>query len=529
MKAKGRKNHKDISPSEIEAEPESTKKWYEDAPKDPKNAGQHTEQILIELKEEARKCHTAEVNNYNSKKQNANTQWMKSMLSKGTISDKIAAHTLLIQENPMCNLETLRNLIGLVKVSKKKECIAAMGTLVELFLSDILIPTRKLKPFHQRPLSALKEMSSEVSGKRRKLLVYWYFEDQLKEIYTSFVIALNSVGHDTVESNKDKAVTSMYKLLTGNPEQEKNLLSHIVNKLGDPSQKIASKVIYCLQQLLYKHPNMQKVVLNEIEKFLFRANISKRAQYYSLCFLSQYHLSHETSEVAKKLIEVYFAFFKSCVKTGDIDSRMMSALLMGLNRAYPYAKVDISKISEHIETMYRLVHLAQFTTSLQALILLYQVCDFESCEVSRFYNALYKKLLDPSLLITTHKAMFLSLLYKALLKDNQVNRIKAFVKRLLQVSLYVQADFACGILYLVSQLVGKKPGLLTLTLEASSAFSLFDADEKYFAKEDTIEVKEEPDEIIEVCNFIKIYTEVSQFYFPRHTGEKVLQPKKFRK
>ncbi|CAH1979936.1 unnamed protein product [Acanthoscelides obtectus] len=315
MKAKGRKNHKDISPSEIEAEPESTKKWYEDAPKDPKNAGQHTEQILIELKEEARKCHTAEVNNYNSKKQNANTQWMKSMLSKGTISDKIAAHTLLIQENPMCNLETLRNLIGLVKVSKKKECIAAMGTLVELFLSDILIPTRKLKPFHQRPLSALKEMSSEVSGKRRKLLVYWYFEDQLKEIYTSFVIALNSVGHDTVESNKDKAVTSMYKLLTGNPEQEKNLLSHIVNKLGDPSQKIASKVIYCLQQLLYKHPNMQKVVLNEIEKFLFRANISKRAQYYSLCFLSQYHLSHETSEVAKKLIEVYFAFFKSCVKT----------------------------------------------------------------------------------------------------------------------------------------------------------------------------------------------------------------------
>ncbi|VEN49924.1 unnamed protein product [Callosobruchus maculatus] len=137
---------------------------------------------------------------------------MKTMLSKGTISDKIAAHTLLIQENPVCNLDTLRNLVSMVKVSKKKECIAVLGTLVEIFLSDLLIPTRKLKPFHQRPLAALNEMSSELSGKRKKLLTYWYFEDQLKEIYTSFVLALNTVGHDTVESNKDKAITAMYKL-----------------------------------------------------------------------------------------------------------------------------------------------------------------------------------------------------------------------------------------------------------------------------------------------------------------------------
>lgn len=59
---------------------------------------------------------------------------------------------------------------------------------------------------------------------------------------------------------------------------------------------------------------MQGVVLIEIENVLFRPNISTRAQYYCLCFLSQFYLSHEYSDVARKLIEVYFSFFKACIK-----------------------------------------------------------------------------------------------------------------------------------------------------------------------------------------------------------------------
>lgn len=57
---------------------------------------------------------------------------------------------------------------------------------------------------------------------------------------------------------------------------------------------------------------------------------------------------------------------------------MMSALLMGINRAYPYASIEYEAISEHIDTMYRLVHLANFNISLQTLMLLYQISDFGS-------------------------------------------------------------------------------------------------------------------------------------------------------
>lgn len=56
-----------------------------------------------------------------------NLQWMKTMMSKGTISDKIAAFTVSIQDSPICSLETVRSLVGMVKVGKKKECVAVIG------------------------------------------------------------------------------------------------------------------------------------------------------------------------------------------------------------------------------------------------------------------------------------------------------------------------------------------------------------------------------------------------------------------
>lgn len=112
----------------------------------------------------------------------------------------------------------------------------------------------------------------------------------------------------------------------------------------------------------------------------------------------------------------------------------MSALLMGVNRAYPYAKMELSKVSEHIDTMYKVVHLASFNVGLHALTLLYQVSDFANDISDRFYSALYRKLFDARMLTSTHHAMLLNLIYKALLKDTQINRVKVFVKRLLQVS-----------------------------------------------------------------------------------------------
>lgn len=48
-------------------------------------------------------------------------------MSKGTASDKVAAHTVAIQDNPICGLDLLQSLVNMVKVGKKKECILVIG------------------------------------------------------------------------------------------------------------------------------------------------------------------------------------------------------------------------------------------------------------------------------------------------------------------------------------------------------------------------------------------------------------------
>lgn len=67
----------------------------------------------------------------------------------------------------------------------------------------------------------LDKFSSGNALTRKKYLTHWYFESELKSIYAGFVLNLNAVSHDTVEANKEKAVSAMYKLLLDNQEQEK--------------------------------------------------------------------------------------------------------------------------------------------------------------------------------------------------------------------------------------------------------------------------------------------------------------------
>lgn len=112
---------------------------------------------------------------------------------------------------------------------------------------------------------------------------------------------------------------------------------------------------------------------------------------------------------------------------------MMSALLVGVNRAYPYAQTELNKISEHIDTVYKVVHIANLNVSLHALNLLSQISDHSESAKDRFYSALYRKLLDLQISVTKHQALLLNLIFRALKKDTNAGRIRAFIKRLLQV------------------------------------------------------------------------------------------------
>ncbi len=65
---------------------------------------------------------------------------------------------------------------------------------------------------------------------------------------------------------QEKSMRVMSELLTAKPEAEARLLAGLVNKLGDPARKVASKAVWLLMQLLASHPVMKPVVVREVRR-----------------------------------------------------------------------------------------------------------------------------------------------------------------------------------------------------------------------------------------------------------------------
>lgn len=415
-------------------------------------------------------------------------RWLMIARRTGTTADRVAAFTVLIQDNPVANLKALDALLGMV-TSKggKRHAGTGIDALKELFVTTLL-PDRKLKYFAQQPLQAQRE------GDR--LLLLWYWEDCLKHRYEEFVDSLDEAAKDRLPFLKEKAVKTIYELLKSKPEQERRLLSALVNKLGDPERKVASNAGYFLSCLLTTHPNMKMVVVEEVDSFLFRPHLGLRSKYQAVVFLNQMVMSNrgDGPDLAKRLIDIYFSLFK-VISAGDlkdghiqekkgrngarqkgdrhknedadtdtvfeIDSRILSALLTGVNRAFPFVAVDEVDIliEEHTPILFRLVHSKSFNVGIQALMLLYQLLAKNQTVSDRFYRALYAVLFSPELAKSSKVEMFLGLLFKAVKSDINSKRMAAFAKRLMQVALQQAPQFACGCLLLLSEVLKSRSTL----------------------------------------------------------------------
>jgi ribosome biogenesis protein MAK21 len=63
--------------------------------------------------------------------------------------------------------------------------------------------------------------------------------------YLQFAKDLQEASRDNLAFIKEKSIKAIYDLLCSKPEQEAFLLTSLVDKLGDPSRKIASNVRPC--------------------------------------------------------------------------------------------------------------------------------------------------------------------------------------------------------------------------------------------------------------------------------------------
>ncbi|KAI0449319.1 CBF-domain-containing protein [Xylaria acuta] len=442
-------------------------------------------------------------------------KFMSTIMSSGTMSDKVSALTLAIQESPVHNIKAFENLMGLGAKRSRGPALAALAALVDLLGPGMILPSdRRLRAFAtqlglvgtlQKHDTKSWSAGQALPGKITKAhLLSWYFEDWLKDAYFKMIQSLEVWCDDEVEYARTKAVDQVFALLRDKPEQESNLLRLLVNKLGDRDRKIASRASYLLLQLLTAHPRMKQVVVHSIEQdVIFRLGQNSRAKYYAINTLNQTILSTKEPELANSLLRIYFGMFLSLLKSGELGhldgaldgpkkekkgkqkrrakpsrdanektkvgageteaaEKLVSAILTGVNRAVPFSQADQSTLESHLDTLFRITHSSNFNTSIQALMLIQQLSANRQLATERYYRTLYESLLDPRLITSSKQALYLNLLYRSLKADVDVRRVKAFVKRMLQVLNLHQPSFVCGIIYLAVELSVAFPDIKTL-------------------------------------------------------------------
>ena len=282
---------KDKSSARTQCVIKTGEKWFSALTDETSDAEDIKSYWLNKVEKYTRRVWDMELENYKrhsqSRSRRSETQWIQTVLKSGTLDDKFNAYVLLLQDSPVHNVAALETLIDFVHLKSRRPCLMAIDALQHLFLEVLLHPTRKLRNFEQNPFSKLSVLSGGNRDTIDRYLISWMFEDKVKKLYVKFLDNLELVGKDSIDKTKVKALSSTLEMLAGNPEQESVLLSRLVNKLGDPSRKIASKAMDLLSQLLERHPVMKWVVVSEVERLLYRPNIADRAQYFGICFLNQ--------------------------------------------------------------------------------------------------------------------------------------------------------------------------------------------------------------------------------------------------
>ena len=153
----------------------------------------------------------------------------------------------------------------------------------------------------------------------------------------------------------------------------------------------------------------------------------------------------------------------------EAESKIMAAVLTGVNRAFPYSDMDGDVLHKRVDVLFRIIHTGTFNVRIQALLLVFQVSSKQQAVSDRFYRVLYDTLIDPRLASCSKQAMYLNLLFKALKADTSAKRTAAFVKRLTQVLGEHQPPFVCGALYLLGELFSVTPGLRSMLSEPEDA------------------------------------------------------------
>ncbi|KAF7305180.1 CCAAT-box-binding transcriptional factor [Mycena kentingensis (nom. inval.)] len=344
-------------------------------------------------------------------------------------------------------------------------------------------------------------------------------------------LLVNKLG-DTEKSICSRASHLLLQVLQTHPAMKSVIVREIIALVLRPQIAPVAPTSATPKHIRFTDDEKPKAKKPEEKKVAGNAH----ARYYATITFNQIVLTPGDREVALQLIDVYFELFKELLGEGratdavpeepemvdedavstdkagrvrdgkkgkgkgkgkgtevrgaagfteveDAQSKLISAILTGVNRALPFAKLsaDDVGINKHIDTLFLITHTSTFNISLQALVLIQQISASLSSSsaassssapstmksiTDRYYRTLYDSLYDSRLAASSKQAMYLNLLFKSLKADaDNAERVKAIVRRFVQVLVSggnCATEFVAGGLYLLGELFSSIPGLRSM-------------------------------------------------------------------
>ncbi len=469
-------------PKPLIAAPLDEKKWYEELSILDDDQERHAlpAHYLEEICTIVEKVYNEEVDFYmqaKKKSKSSDDKWFDDVIKSGTLSDKIAALSLRITESPVHHLQTIDSLVNMALKKEQRVSQMALEALKDLFISQLL-PDRRLKSFKKNSLGHPKLSM-------RTAILLW-FESQLISRVEKVVQALDFGLSSNVEYYKKICMELAVDMIKHKPEQEARILTLVVNKLGDPKGKVCTKCVTLLLDLIKQHPNMRVVIIKEVRQLIYHPQVAARTLYNGIIFLAQIPVNHKSHDVCEQLVDTYLGLFENIITRDELRSRLLAALLNGINKSYPYLK-STESLNKHLDSLFRIVHMSTFSTSTQALMLISHMVLSETTNdkgksasnadanksddslSNRFYRALYAKLLADEIITRGKNTIFLNLLYRSMKHDRSDNRTIAFIKRLTVCALQSSAGITGGILLLISEVFKAKPHLLNIVTQVETS------------------------------------------------------------
>ncbi|GMM51180.1 RNA-binding ribosome biosynthesis protein [Starmerella bacillaris] len=428
-------------------------------------------------------------------------------LKSGTFSDQLGTLSILATESPIHSIRFIDQLYSKCEIKNRESACKALEVFKDLIVSHIL-PDRRLKWFKDQPFSLKVDA---------KTLLAWSFEDYFKGVYFKLLQTLEKLLSDTVENIRLRALYCVFDLFQKKPEQEANLLRLGVNKFGDSSKKVSSKVKKLISDVLQQHPGMKSIVATAISDLLKRSN-DYRVRYYAVDTLSEFIFSSSQPEVANQLLYIYLELFERLLgdlknddEERDVDAKpqskskrfrpkrgkkgglkqsqldeselekqklasLISKIFTGLNRAFPFSNIDAKVFAKYTNTLYHMSHSQNINTLIEALSFIFQLLKSEpEIGTDRYYRALYDSLYDQRLVSSSKFSKYVLLLLRSMAElkgDKEIDRSNAFAKRELQDACnWVDIGAAASMIYIAGKTLHFDNLLLAKETEDTVDFS----------------------------------------------------------